>query len=122
MPFHTQKEKYAPRAMIDLATLTGACVYAVGNDFTAALTNDKKKTSRCSQKSSENTDEPLWELPLQKRYAKALKSEIADIVNCSDGLKPGTIEGGLFLQNFVSEKRHGVIWILLLSLLTKKED
>ena len=97
------EEKYAPRAMIDLATLTGACVYAVGNDFTAALTNDKKLLDAL-KKSSENTDEPLWELPLHKRYAKALKSEIADIVNCSDGLKPGTIEGGLFLQNFVSEK------------------
>ncbi|QQS59034.1 leucyl aminopeptidase family protein [Candidatus Peregrinibacteria bacterium] len=97
------EEKYKPRAIVDLATLTGACVYAVGTDFTAALTNDKKLFDAL-KKSAENTDEPMWELPLHQRYKKALKSEIADIVNCSDGLKPGTIEGGLFLQHFVSEK------------------
>jgi len=95
-------EKYSPRAMVDLATLTGACAYAVGDDFTAGLTNNAKLFASL-KKASEVVDEPLWELPLHQRYKKALKSSTADIVNCSSGLKPGTIEGGLFLQNFVNK-------------------
>ena len=96
-------DKIAPRAMVDLATLTGACVYAVGDDFTAGLSTDTNLFAAL-KKSSENVDEPLWELPLHARYEKALKSATADLVNCSDGLKPGTIEGGLFLKNFVKKE------------------
>lgn len=96
-------DKLNPRAMVDLATLTGACIYAVGDDFTAGLSTNPKLFSAL-KKSSETVDEPLWELPLHARYAKSLKSAIADIVNCSDGIKPGTIEGGLFLQNFVKKE------------------
>lgn len=97
-------EHLKPRAMVDLATLTGACFYAVGDDFIAGLSNDKKLFSALKN-SSDQVDEPLWELPLHKRYAKRyLKSSTADIVNCGDGPRAGTIEGGLFLQNFVNEK------------------
>lgn len=96
-------ETMAPRAMIDIATLTGACAYAVGNDFTAGLANNDRLYNRLAR-AAEAVDEPLWRLPLHRRYADALKSKTADIVNCSDGLKPGTIEGGLFLQHFVQDK------------------
>lgn len=95
-------EQLNPKMMVDMATLTGACAYAVGDDFTALLGN--KKIIKSLYKSAENTDELVWELPLHDRYAKKLKSSIADIVNCSDGLKPGTIEGGLFLKNFVKKE------------------
>ncbi len=97
------EDKIKPRAMIDAATLTGACAYAVGNDFVAGLTNNPK-LFKSLKRASEAVDEPLWELPLHQRYAKMLESKTADITNCSSGLKPGTIEGGLFLQNFVSDK------------------
>jgi len=97
-------EKLKPRVMVDLATLTGACSYAVGDDFVAGLSNEKKLFSAL-KKSSEEVDEPLWELPLHKRYAKRyLQSATADIVNCGDGPRAGTIEGGLFLQNFINEE------------------
>ena len=89
-----------PSAMVDAATLTGACDYAVGNDFCAALSNNAGLVQRLKT-AAQQADEPLWELPLHARYNKMLKSSVADIINCSDGLKPGTIEGGLFLQKFV---------------------
>jgi leucyl aminopeptidase len=91
-------DKLKPRAMVDLATLTGACFYAVGDDFIAGLSTDKKLFSALEQ-SSKEVDEPLWELPLHKRYAKTyLKSSTADIVNCGDGPRAGTIEGGFFCK------------------------
>lgn len=100
----TYAEKtYEPRAMIDLATLTGACAYAVGDDFTAGLSTNKK-LFQALQLAGEKTGEPLWELPLHARYEKMLESPIADLVNSAKKLKPGTIEGGLFLKNFVTEK------------------
>ncbi len=99
---YTEK-KLSPRAMIDLATLTGACAYAVGNDFTAALTNNRKLITAL-KKAADETDELVWELPLHKRYIKQMKSPVADIVNSADKLKPGTIEGALFLSHFVAEK------------------
>ncbi len=97
------EEKYQPRAMIDAATLTGACAYAVGNDFVAGLTNNQRLFNSL-KRNAETVDEPMWQLPLHQRYNEMLKSKTADIVNCSSGLKPGTIEGALFLQNFVTEK------------------
>lgn len=95
-------KKYDPRAMLDLATLTGACAYAVGNDFTAILGTDNKLTNKVLD-AGKTVDEELWELPLHQRYKTELKSPVADIVN-SSRLKAGTIEGGLFLQHFVPEK------------------
>lgn len=95
-------KKYEPRAMLDLATLTGACAYAVGNDFTAILGTDDKLTQKIID-AGEKVDEALWQLPLHQRYKEDLKSSVADIVN-SSRLKAGTIEGGLFLQHFVPEK------------------
>ncbi len=97
------EDKIKPRAMVDAATLTGACAYAVGNDFAAGLTNNQRLFDSL-KRASEAVDEPLWQLPLHQRYNEMLKSKTADIVNCSSGLKPGTIEGALFLQNFVHEK------------------
>jgi leucyl aminopeptidase len=96
------EKEYTPRAMVDLATLTGACAYAVGEDFTAGLSTDPK-LFYALKKAAQETDELLWELPLHAKYEENLKSPIADIVNSSK-MKAGTIEGGLFLKNFVTEK------------------
>jgi len=93
-------EKFKPRAIVDAATLTGACLIAVGNDFTAGLANNQRLFNAL-KRASLAVDEPLWQLPLHERYADMLKSKTADIANCSKGIKAGTIEGGLFLQHFV---------------------
>ncbi len=96
-------EHFKPRAMVDAATLTGACMYAVGDDIIAALSNNSDLLLAL-KKASSDVDEPLWELPLHEKYKKQFESSIADIVNNTKKLRCGTIEGGLFLQHFVSEK------------------
>ncbi len=98
------EDNLKPRAMVDLATLTGACLYAVGDDIIAGLSTDKKLFAGLKN-ASEAVGEPLWELPLHQRYKKEyLKSATADIKNCGGGPRAGTIEGALFLQHFVSKK------------------
>lgn len=92
-----------PRAMVDAATLTGSCFYAVDDDITAALSNDPNLVLAL-KKASDMTDEPIWELPLHQQYKERLKSNVADIVNHTKKIKAGTIEGGLFLQHFVSDE------------------
>jgi leucyl aminopeptidase len=99
---YTEKN-YKPRAMIDLATLTGACTYAVGDDFTAILGNNAPLITAI-KKAAAQVDEPVWELPLHQRYKFYVDSKVADIVNSSRKLKAGTIEGALFLQHFVTDK------------------
>lgn len=95
--------KYEPRAIVDMATLTGGCSYAVGNDFSAILGTDDKLVAAMI-KAGKDCDEPMWELPIHQRYKKLLKSPVADIVNSADKLRASTIEGALFLQHFVPEK------------------
>ena len=92
--------KQKPDWMINLATLTGACLVALGDLYSAILSNNKEVTQRLldtSKKSGEN----LWELPLVEEYKEEMKSTVADIQNIG-GPYGGTINGGLFLQEFVN--------------------
>ncbi len=96
LAFAAQKK---PDWMIDLATLTGACLVALGDLYSAILSTDKKLTEalmNAGKKSGEN----LWELPLVEEYKEEIKSTVADIQNIG-GSYGGTINGGLFLQEFV---------------------
>lgn len=94
---------WKPRALIDLATLTGGAFLAVGDDLTALMSNNP---ALCSflKTTALAADEPVWELPLHQSYLKHFESKVADIVNYSPKMKARTIEGGLFLQHFVGEK------------------
>jgi len=94
---------FSPRILIDMATLTGACAYAIGEDISAVFTTTDALFNKIST-SAENTDEPIWRLPLYKRYEKKIESNIADIVNAATGFKAGTIQAALFLKNFVDPK------------------
>lgn len=87
--------------IIDAATLTGACVVAVGNDYTAMFTDDDGlfgDLAQCAALESEG----LWRLPLHKPYKKMLKSEWADIKNVG-GRAAGATTAALFLQHFVTD-------------------
>ncbi|MBI2464486.1 leucyl aminopeptidase family protein [Candidatus Peregrinibacteria bacterium] len=99
---YTEKN-WKPRMMLTIATLTGCCNYAVGHDITAILGNNKTLMETLKN-SALAVDEPVWELPLHEQYKKYLKSNIADLVNSTKKFRAGTIEGGLFLENFVSSK------------------
>ncbi len=88
-----------PSCMIDLATLTGACVVALGDDISGLFSNNDQLAEELFE-SSERTDELIWRFPIHDDYKDSLKSEIADMVN-SGGREAGAIKAALFLQEFV---------------------
>jgi len=93
--------RYKPEAVIDLATLTGACIIALGDDVIGMLGTDdklKKEIDRAAQ----NTGERVWELPLWESYHELIKSDIADYKN-SGGRAAGTITAAAFLSKFVGD-------------------
>lgn len=93
--------RYKPQAVIDLATLTGACVIALGNHATALMGNNPSLISRLKQ-SGDRTFDRVWELPLWDDYEELIKSDIADVKN-SGGRAAGTITAGLFLKHFIGD-------------------
>ncbi len=95
-------EKYKPELVIDFATLTGACLVALGEYYAGAMSNDQQFMDQML-KSSERTSECIWQLPLYDDLAKSLKSDIADLQNSGPSRFGGTIFGGLFLKEFVGK-------------------
>jgi leucyl aminopeptidase len=97
-------ERFRPRAVIDLATLTGACVVALGKEAAGLFGNDATLLERLKM-ASQRSGERVWELPLYEEYKKLIHSEIADIGNSllSKGSTPqaGACVGAVFLQEFV---------------------
>jgi len=97
--------RLSPRAIVDLATLTGACVVALGNHAIGLMSPDDGLADALVT-AGERSGERAWRLPLWKEYRKALDSEIADIKN-TGGRPAGTITAGWFLRDFVDD---GVAW------------
>lgn len=90
-----------PHAIVDIATLTGACLVALGEKVAGALTNNDELFAQI-KKSSERVDEPVWQLPLVKDYRRLLDSNVADMRNIG-GPSGGTITAALFLSEFVND-------------------
>ena len=90
-----------PDALIDLATLTGACVVALGDDVAGLMGNNRTLIETLLGAAKE-TGEPLWELPLYRPYEKAVLSKVADVKNTA-GKGAGTITAALFLERFVDK-------------------
>ncbi len=97
----TYAARYKPSAVIDLATLTGACIIALGNDVTAVMGNDEKLIGKI-RKAADTTGERVWQLPLWQEYGELIKSDIADIKNAG-GRPAGTITAGYFLKEFAGD-------------------
>jgi leucyl aminopeptidase len=93
---------YKPAAMVDLATLTGACMVALGNEVAGFMTNDQ---SLCDQVQSAAAEvgEPVWQLPMFGLYDEKIKSQVADIKNVGEGRWGGAITAAKFLENFVGD-------------------
>jgi leucyl aminopeptidase len=88
--------------IVDMATLTGACVVALGSLVSGAMGNDPKLLEEVKD-ATEAEGERIWELPLVKEYRDDIKSKVADIKNIGGGREAGSIIGGLFLQEFVGD-------------------
>jgi leucyl aminopeptidase len=96
-------QRFRPAAMIDLATLTGACVVALGHEASGLMGNDQRLINSLKQ-AGERCGERVWELPLWDGYGEVMKSDIADLKNAGsrDG---GSITAGWFLKQFVGNTR-----------------
>jgi len=88
-------------AIVDIATLTGACIVALGNDYGGLWSPDEKMASTLLQ-CAETTGELLWRMPLANEYMEQVKSPIADLKNVGAG-GGGSITAALFLKEFVKD-------------------
>ena len=102
-------KKYKPQYMVDLATLTGAVLVALGNEAAAVIGNSDEFVSKLKDASA-SSDERIWELPNWEEFGEGLKSDIADIRNITSGRGAGTISAANFLSRFVEPK---IKWVHL---------
>ncbi|MBT3328814.1 MAG: leucyl aminopeptidase [Nitrosopumilus sp.] len=96
------EKQYSPKAIIDFATLTGACIVALGNNVAAIVSNNKQLTKKITD-SSKMTTEEIWELPLTQDYMDMIKSDVADIKNVGIGRAAGTITAAAFLKSAIKD-------------------
>jgi leucyl aminopeptidase len=94
-------EHYKPRAIFDAATLTGACVIALGNVYSGFFAKDAKLLKQIHA-SSDASGERLWQLPLVDEYVDDMKGTYADLSNISSGKGGGSSTGAAFLSQFVN--------------------
>jgi len=94
------QDKYKPQFMIDLATLTGAVMVALGQEYAGLFSNDDALSERLTEAGKE-TGEKLWRLPLGAAYDKLIDSKFADMKN-TGGRHGGSITAAQFLQRFVN--------------------
>tara|TARA_B100000579_G_scaffold434368_1_gene455126 strand:+ start:51 stop:1517 length:1467 start_codon:yes stop_codon:yes gene_type:complete len=94
------KEKFKPKLMIDLATLTGAIIVALGERYAGLFSNDNSLVKKILN-SSERTNELVWQLPLDEKFDKLLDCQIADMKNITGTRGAGSITAAQFLKRFV---------------------
>ena len=92
-----------PDHMVDLATLTGACVVAVGLDVVGVMTNDQDWADTILNNAA-TVGERAWQLPMFPEFAEQLKSKLADVKNIGEGRWGGAIPAGKFLEEFVEDR------------------
>ena len=99
----TYTQKYKPKVIVDMATLTGACVVALGAHHSGLMSNSDQLAEKLFQ-CGQSTDDVTWRLPLTEEYANQIVSNFADVANISTrGSGAGTITAGCFLQKFVGD-------------------
>lgn len=102
------QQTYKPKVVIDLATLTGAIMVALGFEYCGAFSNDDNLWKQV-EKSSANTGEKFWRMPLDEAYKKEMESEVADLKNLGSlGRYGGACSAAGFLQHFIED---GTQWM-----------
>lgn len=97
--------EYKPELVIDIATLTGAVLMALGCVGAAVMTNDSS-ASRHVLNAAEAAGEPMWQLPLWPELEKEVKGDVGDLKNIAkSSVKAGSIIGGIFLKEFVGDSK-----------------
>ena len=96
------EQQYKPQEILDFATLTGACIVALGTNVAGIVSNDRALADKI-RTSSQRVDEPVWELPLDSDYMDLIKSTVADMKNMGVGRAAGTIAAAAFLKNAIND-------------------
>lgn len=99
------QQKYKPEVIIDLATLTGAIMVALGLEYCGAFANDEKLWKQI-ESASNNTGEKFWRMPLDEAYRKEMESDVADLKNLGTSYG-GSCSAAGFLEHFINK---GVKW------------
>ncbi|UPY36244.1 leucyl aminopeptidase [Sediminicoccus sp. KRV36] len=97
---HYAIEKFDPKFMVDLATLTGAIIVALGHEHAGLFANDEELAARITA-AGNAVGEAAWRMPLGEAYDKQIKSDIADMKNVGGGRAGGSITAACFIQRFV---------------------
>ncbi|MFC1540761.1 leucyl aminopeptidase, partial [Candidatus Margulisiibacteriota bacterium] len=98
----TYAKNLGVKKIIDVATLTGACIAALGDAASGIMGNDQELMDQLVA-AGKRSGEKLWQLPLYDEYKEYSKSQVADIKNCTQQGKAGPPIGGLFLQLFADD-------------------
>ena len=96
------EKKFKPKFIIDLATLTGAIIVALGEEYAGLFSNNDDLAKKLSD-AGEKVNEKVWRLPLHKNYDKLMDSNIADIQNINYSGGAGSITAAQFLQRFIEK-------------------
>jgi leucyl aminopeptidase len=96
------QQKFDPRFMVDLATLTGAIIVALGHEYAGMFSNDDALAQRLST-AGQATGEKVWRMPLDEAYDRLIRSDIADMKNIG-GRPAGSISAAQFIKRFVNDK------------------
>ena len=97
------EKKFKPKSIIDLATLTGAIIMALGEEYAGLFSNNNELSSKI-EKAGEKVGEKVWRLPLHENYDKLMNSPVADIQNINYAGGAGSITAAQFLQRFILNK------------------
>jgi leucyl aminopeptidase len=97
----TYAERFRPRAVVDIATLTGACVVALGAVRSGFFTTDEGLAGAL-RAASESSQDLAWQMPLDDDYAEGLKTNFADVANVA-GRAAGAVTAAKFLQRFTAK-------------------
>lgn len=98
------QKKFNPKAMVDLATLTGAIIISLGNEHAGMFSNNDELAKKIDA-AGKVEGEPVWRLPLGPGYDKQIDSDVADMKNIGQAGNAGSITAAQFLQRFVDEGR-----------------
>ncbi len=96
------QDRYKPQLIIDLATLTGAVIVALGHHCAGLFSNNDELASRLLE-AGKAVGEEVWRLPLDESYDRDIDSDAADVKNIGGGRAAGSIIGAQFLQRFIND-------------------
>lgn len=112
----TYAERYKPEFVIDIATLTGAIIVALGSISTGLMTNDDELAEMIAMAATESQDK-VWRMPLEDAYQDALDSTLADMINANFDRTAGSVTAACFLSRFTEKYRWahldiaGTAWV-----------